>query len=246
MYSFKGIIRCESHKEVVVDAVKVLEFVLADLGLFEQALGALIGKKEEVALALAGLLKGRPKLREEMPMIEVLLYALQHGDNLFNDPLTGVRDRRLYEAGVYEGLVAEAKRHKHPLSVVVLDIDGFKAINDGPGGHSAGDEVLKRVALVLRQESRETDIVIRFGGDEFLLILPYADEKGARIMMRRVQEAQALTGISVSFGVVSMVQGTIPGSEPPDTPNSLKEMVRWADGRMYSQKKGGGQGGVSH
>ncbi|MBU1045704.1 GGDEF domain-containing protein [Patescibacteria group bacterium] len=205
--------------------------VLADSKLFKEVLTVFLQKRNQVIEALSALLEQEPQLREEEPMLEVLLYALQHGDDLFNDPLTEVRDRRLLKAGVYRGLLAEAQRDNAPLSAVIVDINDFKVTND-VFGHTAGDRTLKEVASILSREARRgTDVVIRYGGDEFLLILPHTDRKGASALMERVTQALGalVPKLSVSFGISSWV----PGSEPI----GLTEMAGEADEAMYVQKR---------
>lgn len=209
---------------------ELLDWILGDHDLLKTTLTALLHKRERVAEALSELLESDPKLRGTEPMMEVLLYALRRGEDLFDDPLTKVRDRRLFEAGVYEQLLSEAIRYGCSFTVVMIDIDGFKVTND-TFGHSAGDRLLKKVAEILSQKIREADVIIRHGGDEFLLVLPHTDTEGAGRLMGRVEKALSALSpqISISFGIACW----IPGSEPI----GLIEMVTCADEEMYAQKR---------
>ena len=126
------------------------------------------------------------------------------------DPLTGLYNRRHVE----EHLVAAAsaaRRHHQPLSVLFIDVDHFKAIND-QAGYEAGDEVLRAVAGRLRAALRTEDVVGRWGGDEFLAVLATTDLAGARAVAERVRAKVAArpvpidetdTHLTVSVGCVS-------------------------------------------
>ena len=83
------------------------------------------------------------------------------------------------------GMIDSAERYGHPLSMISMDLDKFKAINDNLG-HQAGDDALRRVAEVLKMAIRSTDLLVRMGGDEFLIILDSTDRKSARILAERL------------------------------------------------------------
>src|SRR5206468_1484395 len=89
------------------------------------------------------------------------------------DPLTGLANRRGCEQAITSE-VSRAKRERKPLSCILIDIDRFKQVND-TFGHQAGDQVLRELSALLRRSVRAYDIVSRWGGEEFLLILPGAD-----------------------------------------------------------------------
>ena len=150
------------------------------------------------------------------------------------DGLTGLANRRA--AG--EALQAEAARAARletPLSVVLSDLDGFKDVND-VHGHAVGDEVLKAFAAVLRETLRESDVAGRWGGEEFLLLLPGADEEGAARLAERVRAALAARSIpgapglrvTASFGVAEYTRGS-------DT----EQLVAAADQALYRAKRSG-------
>jgi len=98
------------------------------------------------------------------------------------DPLTGVYNRRFLEEFLGREII-RARRGHQPLSILLLDLDGFKAFND-QHGHLAGDQTLAAVALALRDAVRATDIVARFGGDEFVVVLPNTPGESARRIAR--------------------------------------------------------------
>jgi len=154
------------------------------------------------------------------------------------DYLTGLVNRRQADL-LLEREVARARRHCTPVSVVMMDLDRFKVIND-THGHEVGDLCLKHVAEILRGRLRGTDIVARYGGEEFLLVLPGADSEQAAVLAdqirRRLQdtpvqrEGDAIP-LTLSAGVAVF---ELPRNTVPDT------LVRWADEAMYCAKNLGG------
>lgn len=152
---------------------------------------------------------------------------------LSTDELTGVYNRRAgYEVLKRELAIALLKRA--PVVVAFVDVDNLKAIND-TFGHLEGDACLKAVAQVLRESIRGSDTVFRFGGDEFVLVLPQCTEEKARSILEKAQErlrlhAQELGtpyAMSVSFGLAVF---------NPECPSSPEELLIQADRRMYAFK----------
>ena len=114
--------------------------------------------------------------------------------------------------------------------VAVIDLDDFKAFNDGPGGHAAGDEALRSVASAIAQCMRDGDHVARIGGDEFGVILRDCSTAKAPEVIERIREAIAATGVEASIGWESLRVGT-----------SVDECVRCADEAMFARKGRGRQ-----
>jgi diguanylate cyclase (GGDEF)-like protein len=151
------------------------------------------------------------------------------------DALTGAFNRTaLSERAAVE--FARAERQETPTSVIEVDVDRFKELNDNLG-HPAGDEVLQRVAQALRDVTRRTDVVARVGGDEFVVLLPQTPgDEAAKIADRLRVAAQAEldaleTGAALSVGIA-----TAPG--PPQL--SFNELWAAADAAMYEAKRSGG------
>ena len=126
------------------------------------------------------------------------------------DPLTGLPNRRHIEDHL-AAVLSAARRHDHPLSVLFIDIDGFKQINDR-SGYEAGDEVLRAIAERIRCALRIEDLVGRWGGEEFLAVLAHTDLAGAAVVAERVRSAvanetvrvyRADTAVTVSVGCTS-------------------------------------------
>jgi diguanylate cyclase (GGDEF)-like protein/PAS domain S-box-containing protein/putative nucleotidyltransferase with HDIG domain len=154
------------------------------------------------------------------------------------DYLTGLVNRRQMTL-LLEHEWAWSRRNDKPLSVILLDIDRFKAVND-THGHEAGDAALKHMANVLRGRVRASDIIVRYGGEEFILVLPETDLNGAsglaESLRRIVQESPAAYGdmriaLSSSLGVATI---------EPGQNFSAETLIRMADEAMYCAKSLGG------
>lgn len=145
------------------------------------------------------------------------------------DPLTRLFNRRHLDEAAEHALRA-AKRRSEPVSLVYLDVNDFKQINDRDG-HLAGDDVLTKTGELLRTIGRSEDLCFRYGGDEFLVILPNCTEAEAKtIYWNRLSEglSQQLPGVTLSVGISQT--GT-------DHYMSLDELIREADERMYENKR---------
>ncbi len=148
------------------------------------------------------------------------------------DPLTGCLNRRaLFER--FEIEWESAKRHGHSLGCIIADIDHFKWVNDNHG-HSAGDLVLKEVAEVFKTTARKTDIVCRYGGEEFVLLLPHANidqtEQAAEKLRREVQSSSNTeVPVTISLGVATI-------DLCAETPEALIDL---ADKALYAAKRTG-------
>ena len=151
------------------------------------------------------------------------------------DPLTGLRNRRAIGEYLYDA-VSAARRHDHSLSVLVVDIDHFKTINDTLG-HRSGDAVLEHTARVLDGALRAEDAIGRWGGEEFLVVLPNTDEDGALRATERLREALARDQpeearprrlpVTITIGVAEWQH------------DEMDELVSRADSALYLGKAAG-------
>ena len=144
------------------------------------------------------------------------------------DPLTGLANRRAFEQALEQRLAAAPPE---TFAVLMLDVDGLKQVNDARG-HAAGDAVLKRVASVLSGGLRETDLATRWGGDEFLLVLPGVDQVGALSLARRI--GGTLLSPDDSAGPISVSIGT--AAFPADGTTTVS-LLAAADRSMYLEKR---------
>jgi diguanylate cyclase (GGDEF)-like protein len=152
------------------------------------------------------------------------------------DPLTGLFNRRHMQLFA-EQEFQRALRFKHSLSLVMLDIDDFKKIND-TFGHYAGDAILRNIAEIIKQSIRSIDTPIRYGGEEFLLILPNTNKENAYKTAERIRKA--VENMNIDFEG-NKIKCTISGgvSSISDKPKSINYMVCMSDDRLYKAKQAG-------
>lgn len=152
-----------------------------------------------------------------------------------HDSLTGLYNR-YYLNMFLDHEVKRSIRYKHPMQFMMIDIDKFKDINDRYGHHK-GDEILREIASLLRAAVRESDIVVRYGGDEFMLVLPETPTGEANAVKRRIEHIVYLRykekrglepSVTLSIGIAQW---------DPKTSRSIDEVLKEVDRRMYEEKK---------
>ncbi|MYM82016.1 diguanylate cyclase [Duganella sp. FT50W] len=157
------------------------------------------------------------------------------------DPLTGCYNRRHLHEQLLETEISRAQRYRLSLTVIMCDLDHFKAVND-TYGHDGGDVVLQHFAALLQAMTRDNiDSVVRYGGEEFLLILPETDLAGGELLAERLRhtmasqpvehDGQRIT-VTASFGVASVDFGSAP-------PAARLNMIAAADDLLYAAKNSG-------
>lgn len=153
----------------------------------------------------------------------------------FTDPLSGALNRSAF-VGLSRTLVEEARRGGQPLAVALMDIDHFKRIND-QYGHPAGDGVIRQVAAHIRESTRDGDRLFRWGGEEFLLLLPGVNQEQARALMERLAASVAA---QVGDAVVEDLRVTLSiGVTLWHGEDTLETVLERADQAMYQAKDGG-------
>jgi diguanylate cyclase (GGDEF)-like protein len=153
------------------------------------------------------------------------------------DPLTGADNRRNMDSRL-QAEIAFAERHSRPLSVILLDIDFFKAVNDRHG-HPAGDEVLKAVAAVVRGQLRTEDAFARYGGEEFVIVLRDTALLQAALVAERVRERIAKTPIEMGSGTINVTVSAGCASLACCVGASIENLIGAADRRLYKAKRTG-------
>lgn len=154
------------------------------------------------------------------------------------DQLTGLHNRR-YMEGQLKAHLSRAQRGGPPVSVLITDIDHFKRVND-LFGHDAGDDVIREFAVRLASNFRPRDLTCRFGGEEFVVIMPDTDPEAAILIAERLRGAIAggpfKIGVAREDLVVTCSVGVAIGDQPGDTPDTV---LKRADQALYAAKQGG-------
>jgi len=159
----------------------------------------------------------------------------------FRDEVTRLYNRRFFSIRLEEE-VSRYRRFNHPVSVVLLDLDGFKAVND-EHGHGVGDETLRGVAELLLKHSRGINVLCRYGGDEFAILLVETPKAGAQIYADRIRHVLAShefphgRRVSASIGIACL---------PEDVGAAAEDLIHAADEALYVAKRGGKNRVSSH
>jgi diguanylate cyclase (GGDEF)-like protein len=194
-----------------------------------------------IAFAEASAAEAASVIHATLPGLAVALNNSLNHEDLQRvaalDPLTGVYNRRFGQQRLAEEF-GRAQRSGDPLGVLMLDLDHFKSVND-TYGHLVGDRVLQAVVRAARQILREGDVLLRYGGEEFLIVLPGAGRDDLAQMAERVRRAVAETEVNesdqripvtVSIGAAGLPH---PGADKPD------DLIGLADTALYTAKDTG-------
>jgi len=227
--------------DVATAVAKTAEFISAS-----RQLNEMDGRRDEIGLLMGSF--SRMLTTIEAQSAEINSFAarldsaykeLEASDSRlkefsFKDEVTGLYNRRFFAVRLEEE-VSRCRRFNHPVSVVLLDLDGYKAINDELG-HSAGDETLREVANILLKHSRGINVICRYGGDEFAVLLVETSKAGALLYADRIRQVLAThpfphgRRVTASFGVASLPEDVAPATE---------ELIRAADEALYAAKRAG-------
>jgi diguanylate cyclase (GGDEF)-like protein/PAS domain S-box-containing protein len=176
------------------------------------------------------------KLRQQTEELRKLHVALK--EQADRDSLTGLLNRRAFHE-LASKMIQTGYRRKERIAILMIDLDHFKRVNDRYG-HAEGDHVLRRVAETLKATARESDIVARHGGEEFVVAIPGADEAESLVAAERLRAAiaaiaDAKGGTTASIGVST----SRPEPQERDVTQILEEMLEDADQALYAAKRGG-------
>jgi diguanylate cyclase (GGDEF)-like protein len=200
-----------------------------EVGTLVSFFGRMLGSLDQKAAENSSL-----KARLEAAYRELEATKAELKETSFKDEVTGLYNRRFFSLRLEEEL-SRYRRFNHPVSVVLLDLDGFKSVNDSLG-HAVGDDTLRDVAQILMKHSRGINVVSRYGGDEFAVLLVETSKAGARLYADRIREVVAKYPfahgkiLTASFGVASL---------PDDEADTAEGLFRSADEALYAAKRAG-------
>lgn len=219
---------------------------MAQLMASEQVMGGLVRRNNEVGTLMGSFNKMLTTIEHQAAEINSFATRLDAAykelestnarlkETSFKDEVTGLYNRRFFSLRLEEEL-SRYRRFNHPVSVVLLDLDGFKSVNDSLG-HAVGDDTLRDMAQILMKHSRGINVVSRYGGDEFAVLLVETSKAGARLYADRIREVVAKYPFShgkiltASFGVASL---------PDDEASTAEDLFRSADEALYAAKRAG-------
>lgn len=226
LYEYEGV--TNYYCIPIVTGNKVLGVVEIHLPLTDETLK---GKRflEKIKLA-------KSFIEETAPVVESKRYAEALKEQTHKDPLTNLYNRRFLES-ILDNLTAQILRRGTTLGILMCDLDYFKSIND-KYGHEAGDIVLKETAQILANNVRKSDLVVRFGGEEFLILLLDIREGEGERVAEKLRRAIELHEFKTPKGIVRRTI-SIGVSEFPGDSSSIWEAIKFADIALYKAKEGG-------
>jgi len=204
------------------------------VGLFDQGIAfvsRLIKVGEDVSARNRKLLTENYRLRSEIERLK---------ETNFIDSETGIYNKRYLQVRLDEEF-ARAQRYGLPLSSIFIDIDDFKSIND-TYGHIIGDKLLREISSVLRDLCRSEDVLVRFGGEEFVILMSDTDESEAVVLAERIRKkitghafscGDSKISISASLGISTLSNGDLENVNDPE------DLISMADKAMYRVKRNG-------
>lgn len=175
-------------------------------------------------------------LREAGPVLEAKRLMEHLRENALRDAMTGLYNRRFIEEYVTT-LVAGSQRRKSPFSVLMLDLDFFKQVND-THGHEAGDKVIKTLADILLRNIRSSDMAVRYGGEEFMILLLDTGAEGALKVAEKIRAEVEATKIPLPGGILQKTV-SIGVAEFPKDSDTFWQVVKFADVALYKAKETG-------
>ncbi|HLF18014.1 MAG TPA: sensor domain-containing diguanylate cyclase [Candidatus Omnitrophota bacterium] len=230
------------HREAAVVLVEIFASILEGRRVLQGEFKSrtLDGKSFDVLMKVAVPKEHETNFRRAIFTFEDISVQKKYERHLKRLAQTDGLTRVLNHGAIRDRLEEEflrAKRYNLDLSCMMIDMDKFKQINDAYG-HQRGDTVLRETADLIRQNLREVDIVGRYGGDEFLVILPETSPKNAKIAAQRLKVIFERLTNEPSQGVYSTVSIGISGRSSKDI-NSVKDLIAQTDEAMYAAKKAG-------
>ncbi len=180
-----------------------------------------------VILVISYIMLVRLIPQQNRVLLENIGLKIENQSQSLTDPLTNLANRRRLYMHM-ENLIPVSRRRGEPFTIILLDVDHFKQFND-TYGHSAGDELLVKLAQILNDCSRDQDLIVRYGGEEFMLVLPSTSADDAKILANRISQAvREKTDVTISAGLAMQSEDT-----------DLDDLIKQADNKLYAAKKSG-------
>ncbi|HEY6838851.1 MAG TPA: diguanylate cyclase [Geobacteraceae bacterium] len=183
------------------------------------------------------IFRAQQYVNESVSVIEAKRLLVTLRESALIDPLTGLHNRRFLQEHTEE-MVAGVRRRGKSVGLIMCDLDYFKQVND-VHGHNAGDVVLKETSLIVRKSIRESDIVIRFGGEEFLVVLIDIEEGQGMLVAEKIRESVEKAHINVPHGAVVSKTISLGVSEFPCDTESFWQAIKFSDVALYKAKEAG-------
>jgi diguanylate cyclase (GGDEF)-like protein len=200
----------------------------------QDRLEKLLGRNVSLLTALCDYFTNVQPLVKEPILVEVRL-LLQKEESAYKDELTGLFNRRYFNQEIPREM-ERFRRFGHPFSLLMLDLDHFKRFNDSHG-HLAGDQALRDLAAILNQSARLYDRAVRYGGEEFAVILPQTCREEALIAAERIREAVERHVVRLDGRVLSGFTVSIGAAVYPVDAVDMESLVQRADQALYEAKR---------
>ncbi|WP_412851910.1 diguanylate cyclase [Ectothiorhodospira shaposhnikovii] len=189
---------------------------------------------------IPALIRARPLisayLREAAPVLQAKGLMASLRESSLKDAMTGLRNRRFLEE-YSDSLVAQCKRRQMPMTLMMLDLDYFKTVND-TYGHDVGDQILRELAGIFQAHLRESDLVIRYGGEEFMIILLDTGAEAALDVANKIREAVQAHPFRVAGAELHKTL-SIGLAAYPDDAQAFWQVLKYADVALYAAKENG-------
>ncbi|WP_294961259.1 GGDEF domain-containing protein [Sulfurimonas sp.] len=193
--------------------------------------------EDEIEKIRAHITSVKHYLEAAKPVIESQILMEKLKDTSLRDGMTGLYNRRFLEE-IIDKIMHQAKRTKETYAVMMLDVDFFKMVND-TYGHDVGDRVIVEIGKVLKDNIRESDLAIRYGGEEFVVMLHNASEEGTQEVAKKIHSAFAALSFDVGTGETLRKTMSIGISKFPEDGDTIWKSIKFADTALYVAKTTG-------